>query len=732
MKKLQYLLPLGIAAVIMTDVLAPFSVCARENTTELTLKHHHTENCMGIVMVMQEADGNTSLQTVSESECPNCGGVVHDYVWTAECSCGQTWRSEGWACIHSPYGDNPSGCPVYREVTYDSMHEHPTRMRVCGKEETDTVGRIVITVSETEPATEVSVSASYSGSLNTPEISWREEDGKITKSSSIAVSKNGNYTMLATYSEDGVNYETSREIRIANIDRDGPVVQSVAVNTSEPTNQNVILTVEASDPAALAEKPYSLDGKEFSAVNTFEITENGEYTVYVSDRLGNITTYQTEVKNIDKNPPSMEVSISPEVWEEGECTVSLEGSDGEFGLDEMPYSFDEGKTWTNENSIVLSETKTVPVWVRDAAGNIVKDSVEAVLIPKEEEPEIAEEEITEEPEIAEDEEITEEPEIAKDEEITEETEAAEEEEIINETESAEEENITEETDIEKEEETTKETETTKERENPEEQIPKETENSSEIKETREETIPEEPKEDDSEGFIIGTILAEGTAVTVSRPTLVEAASAQRRRAVSDRTDAENETISTDGSDVENSAYGPEEFYPVRILAPDSSKKSLPEETVKTTQEKEKEDYKQQSVNHSFFAQSVFKVLSDFKTLIYKVPKSIRIITVTAGSLIGGLCVAFGIVFLFRSAGVYWVDEAGKKHFLSRNMIRRKGELYEIRIQQRSLRSSETKDVVIHLPRVFTVIHHYRPILIFFGESMLSQHVEKEIALRMPW
>jgi hypothetical protein len=86
------------------------------------------------------------------------------------------------------------------------------------------------------------------------------------------------------------------------IDREAPIINTLTESTAELTNQKVTLTVEAKDElSGLDDAAYSWDGQQtWSSNNSFEIDENGTYTIYVKDKAGNISNNSITISNIYK------------------------------------------------------------------------------------------------------------------------------------------------------------------------------------------------------------------------------------------------------------------------------------------------------------------------------------------------------------------------------------------------------------------------------------------------
>ena len=51
------------------------------------------------------------------------------------------------------------------------------------------------------------------------------------------------------------------------------------------------------------------DGMELSNYSTFDIDENGYYTIYARDKVGNVTSKIIKIENIDKNAPDIDINV---------------------------------------------------------------------------------------------------------------------------------------------------------------------------------------------------------------------------------------------------------------------------------------------------------------------------------------------------------------------------------------------------------------------------------------
>ena len=115
---------------------------------------------------------------------------------------------------------------------------------------------------------------------------------------------------------DGVDSYTSN-LRIDNIDSTGPVI-SISGDMQTP-KQKVTLLVSAKDDGAVDSLLYEEGSRKVDYFNdngigisnpgTITIEENGKYTFYAVDNLGNETIKEIEITNIDKDAPDIEIKV---------------------------------------------------------------------------------------------------------------------------------------------------------------------------------------------------------------------------------------------------------------------------------------------------------------------------------------------------------------------------------------------------------------------------------------
>lgn len=378
--KKQVSLLCGFFVVVTMIVGNSLPIRADDTLVTHSVYHKHIAGCQGTVYEEIEADIYRNLTISGRDTCSICGGIHDHYSFTAKCSCGRTWSTTGHACINSPEGTNRGSCSNYSYINCVTKHSHPKSEYVCGLTEESVIETIIVKSNTMLPAQEVILSAESSGNLEKVEFVWNEKENGST----ITVSENGNYCLYAKYEEGNVEYIEQIEVVVDNVDRDLPVVSEIQIDKSEYTNQNIILSIEASDAGGLPEEYISWNGEGFGGENSYEISENGSYDVIIKDIAGNTVIKTIDVNHIDKEAPEIkEVNVLPEPWYSGTCQITViaedigSGNEGS-GLAEQPYSFDSGKTWIESNQYEFSDPGIIIIQVRDAVGNVTENEIEIV------------------------------------------------------------------------------------------------------------------------------------------------------------------------------------------------------------------------------------------------------------------------------------------------------------------------------------------------------------------
>lgn len=144
--------------------------------------------------------------------------------------------------------------------------------------------------------------------------------------------------------------------------------------------KEVHVTVEFENVGvATGDKPYIKNGEAFEDGH-FTLTENGHYDFRIAGDANSGTgaaSYSVDIHNIDNTAPIIDgYTLMPSDWvREGvefhitsAVDIQPDGSQG-CGLDDLPFSYDGGETWTDENTRFYEENGDYEILVRDKLGN---------------------------------------------------------------------------------------------------------------------------------------------------------------------------------------------------------------------------------------------------------------------------------------------------------------------------------------------------------------------------
>ena len=149
--------------------------------------------------------------------------------------------------------------------------------------------------------------------------------------------ENGSYTFSA---RDNRGKITSKTIDLA-IDMNNPTVEITPSKTAL-TKENVQLTINATDDLSgiksikLPNGEYRTNTQEGLPLSiTYNIIGNGTYTFEITDFAGNKITKSIKITNIDKDNPTLELSLNPNNWTNGSVTINAKATDNNSGIKEI-------------------------------------------------------------------------------------------------------------------------------------------------------------------------------------------------------------------------------------------------------------------------------------------------------------------------------------------------------------------------------------------------------------
>ena len=264
-----------------------------------------------------------------------------------------------------------AGNEVTKEVVVDRIDTVLPELTVTGNATVWTKEDVVLNVSATDAASGIR-SLEYTVDDG---ATWNKiTDGTVTVSQAQivrfrAIDVAGNISRIFT-----------ADVNL--IDKDAPVI-TVEGNTEDWTNKSVKVAVSAADSGSGLEKlEYSYNNNLWFAINSgdeIKVDENRTVYVKATDKLGQVSTKEIVVGNIDTVKPEVEVAGNAVEWTKNDVVLSCTSKDDASGVSKVEYSYDN-KNWftVTGNTVSVEYNAIVNFRVTDNAGN-VSDSVEVVV-----------------------------------------------------------------------------------------------------------------------------------------------------------------------------------------------------------------------------------------------------------------------------------------------------------------------------------------------------------------
>ena len=155
-------------------------------------------------------------------------------------------------------------------------------------------------------------------------------------------------------------------------DNINPTIDAI-VSTTEYINGDVEISIKASDNDAI-DKIILPDGSE-SRSNNFvcTVSENGEYTFIAVDRSGNTSSVTVVVNNIDREMPSIQLSLDKSSWTNGSVGIKMVAlDDGKISKVILPDGSESKLTDLIYN---VTSNGDYEFMVIDGAGNTSKEKI---------------------------------------------------------------------------------------------------------------------------------------------------------------------------------------------------------------------------------------------------------------------------------------------------------------------------------------------------------------------
>ena len=240
-------------------------------------------------------------------------------------------------------------------------------------------GNINFTVDDVETlALNLTVSATSSNTSvvpNTNVILGGSGSNRTILVTPISSLTSGSSTITITVTdEDGL---TASEAFVVTIGT--PLSLALTQSPTTITNKDVTINADVNASSGIAIQKwlpgikevsdFASEGTTFTSTS-FNVSDNGDYTVYVKDNSGREVVKTITINNIDKTVPvAPTLTADKTTPTKGDVTVTVTGEVGA----KIEYRVDGG-SWIEETTVTLSTNGTVEARVTDAAGNVSETS----------------------------------------------------------------------------------------------------------------------------------------------------------------------------------------------------------------------------------------------------------------------------------------------------------------------------------------------------------------------
>lgn len=171
----------------------------------------------------------------------------------------------------------------------------------------------------------------------------------IAYTTPILMTTNG--TVYARSTDEAGNISEESSLVINNIDKSPPANATFTASTTNPTNENVILTISYPSDASI--KQYKVGAGEVWSTYTAPVIISFNNTVYARsyDEAGNVSSESNYiVSNIDKTPPGApSMTPSSTTWTNNNVTITISYPSG---TSIKQYRINDG-AWTNYITVVV-------------------------------------------------------------------------------------------------------------------------------------------------------------------------------------------------------------------------------------------------------------------------------------------------------------------------------------------------------------------------------------------
>ena len=162
------------------------------------------------------------------------------------------------------------------------------------------------------------------------------------------------------------------------IDTKEPNIYNIEKSPSGWTNEEVQLTVFASDEGSGITQYSFDDGQNWQDSNMYTVSENKEMTIKVKDNQENIASQIIKVDNIDKTVPAIE--LSKQENERESAIITINGTDSESGISKCSINGIDITLTNGTYDFIATENGNYIVTIYDKAGNSATKEIEVTNI----------------------------------------------------------------------------------------------------------------------------------------------------------------------------------------------------------------------------------------------------------------------------------------------------------------------------------------------------------------
>ncbi len=268
--------------------------------------HVHTSACYTTRSVTCDNHSYYTISGLSPYHCFTCQ-VMRDFYETAYWTVCNNSGKDGYPYFEPDdiwYTQVCTVCGATRRNESPGYFSHNVNVTVlnCGMDESSVAATVSLSGSATD-WTNSPITLTAGMNISDPGFSLSgapyDFGAGATGDNSFTVSSNGTYS-VTVHSADGRS--ATESITISNIDTVAPSL-GLSLNTDGWSESGITVIADASDgESGLSDAAFSFNGGDFNASNQFTATSNGNVSVRVKDRAGNITEQSIAVTKVGRDP----------------------------------------------------------------------------------------------------------------------------------------------------------------------------------------------------------------------------------------------------------------------------------------------------------------------------------------------------------------------------------------------------------------------------------------------